>query len=110
MQHIFKQGTYLLLLLFSCNLLAQDFELIKIQSAYYPKQALEESSVDAEIGFWEWSGQFAIPQPLKNQKTVLIHKLGYANLRVDIEANFTGTSVETSKNYHTIFYNLSCFL
>lgn len=96
------------LLLFSSNLFAQDFELIKIQSAYYPNQATEESAVDGEIGFFEWGVQVAIPQPLKKNKgTVFIHKIGYGNLRVDTEANPTsGGMVEAERYYHTISYNL----
>ena len=107
MQRIFNYGASILFLLFSYPALAQDFELIKIQSAYYPKQTIKESSVLGEIGIWEWNGQFSIPQLLKNKKTVLIHKLGYSNLRVDIEGSFTNTSVEATNYYHTIFYNLS---
>ena len=107
MKVAFKYGASVLLLLFSSNMLAQDFELIKFQSAYYPSQKIEESSVDGEIGFWEWSGQVAIPQLLKNKKTVLIHKLGYGNLRVDVEGSPINASVEATNHYHTIFYNLS---
>lgn len=95
-----------MLLLFSLNLLAQEFELIKIQSAYYLPQTIEESAVDGKIGFFEWGVQVAIPQPLKkNKKTVLIHKIGYGNLRVDTEANPSVGRVEAEKYYHTISYN-----
>lgn len=95
-------------LLFSLNLFAQDFELLKIQSAYYLPQAIEESTVDGEIGFSEWGVQVAIPQLFrKNKKTLLIHKIGYGNLRVDSEANpTTGGIVEAERYYHTISYNL----
>lgn len=106
MQIVFKYLISLSFLLFNFNLIAQDFELFKIESTYYPKQAIEESSRNGEIGFWEWSGQFAIPKPLKNKKTILINKLGYSNLRVDMKAELTNTSVEVIKYYHTIFYNL----
>lgn len=98
-----------ILLLFSTNLLAQDFELIKIQSAYYSPQTIEESAVDGEIGFFEWGLQVAIPQLFKkNKKTILIHRLGYGNLRVDTEANPSlGGMVEAERfYYHTISYNL----
>jgi|GEM_PF-2518015 len=97
-----------ILLLSSINLFAQDFELIKIQSAYYPKQATEESAIDGEIGFFEWGIQVAIPQPLrKNKETIFIHKIGYGNLRVDTEANPTsGSMIEAERYYHTISYNL----
>lgn len=84
----------------------QDFELFKIQSTYYPAQAVKESSLDGEVGFWEWSGQLAIPQLLKRKKMILIHKVGYANLRVETDGIFGNTAMESSKDYHTISYNL----
>jgi hypothetical protein len=96
-------------LLLSTNLFAQDFELIKIQSAYYSPQTIEESAVDGEIGFFEWGVQVAIPQLFKkNKKTILIHRMGYSNLRVDTEANpSSGGMVEAERfYYHTISYNL----
>ena len=93
--------------LFSTNVLAQDFELIKIQSAYYPKQSVEESTTEGEVGFFEWNGQLAIPQTFKkSKKTILLHKLGYTNLRVDTEGNTTIDFVENTKHYHFISYNL----
>jgi len=94
-------------LLSSMNLHAQDFEFIKIQSAYYLPQTIEASAVDGKIGFFEWGVQVAIPHTLKkSKKTVFIHKIGYGNLRVDTEAN-PGASgmVESEKYYHTISYN-----
>ena len=57
-----------LFVLFSFNAWTQDFELFKIQSTYYPNQLVKESSVDGEVGFWEWSGQLAIPQLIKSKK------------------------------------------
>ncbi|MEL6655312.1 MAG: DUF6268 family outer membrane beta-barrel protein [Bacteroidota bacterium] len=98
--------TPIILLLFSVNVLAQDFELLKIQTAYYPSQAIEESSVDAEVGFLEWSGRIALPQVLKDKRTILIHRLGYGNLRVDADGTFGGTAIENTKHYHSIFYSL----
>lgn len=83
--------------------------LIKIQSAYYSPQTIEESAVDGEIGFFEWGVQVAIPQLFKkNKKTILIHRLGYGNLRVDTEAKPSlGGMVEAERfYYHTISYNL----
>jgi len=107
MQIAIKYLTSILLLLFSFNLLAQDFELIKIQSAFYPKQSIEESTVGGEAGFFEWSGQLAIPQKFKKtKKTFLIHKLGYTNLRVNTEGNTAIGFVENTKHYHFISYNL----
>ncbi|MEM6318768.1 MAG: DUF6268 family outer membrane beta-barrel protein [Bacteroidota bacterium] len=107
MQRTLKYGTAILLLLWNGSILAQDFELFKIQSAYYLQQAIEESSVDGKIGFWEWSGQLAIPQLLKSKKTILIHSLGYSNLSVETEGTFMNTVEEATKHYHTISYNLS---
>jgi hypothetical protein len=93
--------------LFSLNLFAQDFELIKIQSAYYPKQKLEDASVDGEIGFFEWGTQVAIPQTFKkNKKTILIHKIIYANLTANTEVNFPLFDSKTTRYYHTIIYDL----
>ena len=96
----------ILFLLISFNLLAQDFDLIKIHSAYYTKQSIEDSSVDAEIGFFEWHGHVLIPQIFNNKKTILTHRFAYTNLRVDTEAIRTTGSVKSKKNYHTISYNL----
>ena len=94
-------------LLFSLNLFGQDFELIKIQSAYYPKQNVEEASVDGEIGFFEWGVQLAIPQTFKkHKKTILIHKIGYANLTANTEVNFSLFNSKTTRYYHTVVYNL----
>ncbi len=94
-------------LLFSHNLFAQDFELIKIQSAYYPKQHLEEASVDGEIGFFEWGAQIAIPQTFKkHKKTILIHKIGYANLTANTEVNLPLVNSKSTRYYHTIIYDI----
>lgn len=107
MNTIYKFLTLVLLLLINFNLLAQDFELIKIQSSYYPKQSIEESTVDGEIGFFEWRGQLGIPQRFKkSKKTILIHTLGYANLKMDAEATVEFQPLESTKHYHTISYNL----
>ncbi|MEM6841148.1 MAG: DUF6268 family outer membrane beta-barrel protein [Bacteroidota bacterium] len=106
MQIVFKYGASILFLVFGFNGLAQDFELFKIETAYYPSQTIRESSVDGEVGFWEWGVQLAIPQPLKNDKTILIHRVGYVNLRADIRANLLNTDIEETEYYHSILYNL----
>lgn len=107
MQNINIYLTVVFLLFISNNLTSQDFELVKIQSTLYPKQSIEESTVDGEISFFEWSAQVGIPQRFKKtNKTLLIHRLGYSNLRVDTEANMNATFLETTKHYHTISYNL----
>lgn len=107
MQFAYKLLLSFLLLLCSLTIQAQDFELIKIQSSFYPKQSIEESTVDGKIGFFEWRAQLGIPQTFKkNKKTILIHTLGYANLRMDAEATIDLQSLESNKHYHTISYNL----
>ena len=107
MQTSNKYITIVLLILFSFNLIAQDFELIKIQSSFYPKQSIEESTIDGEIGFFEWKGELGIPQTFKkSKKTILIHKIGYTNLRVSAEANVDNRLLESTKYYHAISYNL----
>ena len=63
MQVHIKYLCAILFLLFSLKIDAQDFELLKIESTYFPKQSIEGTSLDGEIDFWEWSGQLAIPQP-----------------------------------------------
>ena len=95
-----------LFLFTSLNLLAQDFDLIQIRTAYYPKQSIEDASVDAELGFFEWYGHVVIPQVFNNKKTILTHRASYTNLRVDTEAIRTNGPVESKKHYHTISYNL----
>lgn len=95
------------ILFFRINLFAQDFELIKIQSAYYMPQTVEKSSVDGKIGFYEWGAQIAIPHIFnKSKKTILIHSLGYSNLSVNAEANIPSQTGESKSEYHTISYNL----
>ena len=106
MQPTLKFGFSVLLLILSLNLISQDFELFKMETSYYSKQTIEDSSTDGEIGFFEWSGVLAIPQPLKNKKTLFIHKLGYSNLKVDTEVDLNNTSFKSTKHYHTISYNL----
>lgn len=104
---IMKYGAICFFLLSDTNLLAQGFEIFKIQSTFYPKQRLEETSVDGEIGFLEWGAQVAIPQILnKHKKTILIHKIGYANLTANTEVNLPLVNLESSRYYHTIIYNL----
>ena len=103
MQIFLKYLVAILFSVFSLSAHAQDFELIKVESTYYPKQSIDGSSLDGEIGFWEWSGQFAIPQPLKNKKTIFIHKLGYSNLRAVLEASSSILNTELTKYYHTIY-------
>lgn len=106
-QNVTKFLPLIALLLSGFNLLAQDFDVIKIQSAYYPKQHLEESNVDGEIGFFEWGVQVAIPQTFKkHKKTILIHKIGYANLTANTEVSLPLVNVESTRYYHTIIYNL----
>ncbi|MEM6806898.1 MAG: hypothetical protein AAF696_36190, partial [Bacteroidota bacterium] len=97
----------ILLLLISSSAWTQDFELFKIQSTYYPAQAVKESSLNGEIGFWEWRGQLAIPQLLKSKRMILIHKMEYRNLRVATEGIFANTSTKENKDYHTLSYTLS---
>ena len=67
-QNVTKFLPLIALLLTGFNLLAQDFDVIKIQSAHYPKQYLEESNVDGEIGFFEWGAQVALPQTFRKHK------------------------------------------
>lgn len=109
MAHSFRSHVVSCVFLLFCNsLFSQDFELIKVQSAYHPMQAIDEGEVEGEIGFFEWGVQVAIPQPLKkNKNTVLIHRIGYANLRVYTEANTTFNGmIEAERYYHAISYNL----
>jgi len=107
MQFAFKYLSSFLIFLCSLTMQAQDFELVKIQSAFYPKKSIEESTVDGEIGFFEWRAQLGIPQTFKkDKKNILIHTLGYANLRMDAEATVDMESLESNKHYHTISYNL----
>jgi len=106
MQVLVKYLIFILFVLWSLDSHAQDFEFMKIETTYYPKQSIEGSSLDGEIDFWEWSGQFAIPQVLKNKKTVFIHKLRYRNVSTDIKASSVLLDSELTKNYHTISYSL----
>ncbi|MEM7186677.1 MAG: hypothetical protein AAF466_08460, partial [Bacteroidota bacterium] len=80
MESDFKFKTIVLFFLVSFNILAQDFDLLKVESTYYPNQTIEESGAGREIGFWEWNAQLAMPQRLKNKKTILLHQLSYTNL------------------------------
>ncbi len=97
----------LILLLFSFKLHAQDFEVTKIQSAYYPNQPINESGVEGEIGVFEWGVQVALPQTFKkNKKTILIHKIDYGNVRVNTEAKLPTAMVKSARYYHSISYNL----
>ncbi len=106
-QNVTKFLPLIALLLSGFNLLAQDFDVIKIQSAYYPKQHLEGPNVDGELGFFEWGVQVAIPQTFKKyKKTILIHKIGYANLTANTEASLLLVNVKSTRYYHTIIYNL----
>ena len=93
-------------ILFGFNLIAQDFELLKIQSAYYPSQNIEESAIEGEIGFFEWGAQVAIPQTFtKSKSTILIHRFSYGNLSVNTGVNLPLGKEESKRYYHTIFYN-----
>ena len=106
---IFKYYLSCFLGLSSAVLLAQEFDVVQIQSAYYPKQFIEESGAEGEIGFFEWGVQVAIPQAIKSSKDsiILIHRMSYGNLKVDAEANPTaGPMVDAEKYYHNISYNL----
>lgn len=86
---------------------AQDFDLIKLHTAYYPTQSINESSENGEFGFIEWGAILTLPQVLKNQKkTVLLHTLGYTNLRVNSDGSFNNVSVEGKRYFHDISYNL----
>ena len=77
MQLAYKSLSSIFLLFFSLNLFSQDFDLIKIRSAYYPSQSIDDSSVDGEVGFFEWHGQVMIPQVFNNKKTILTHRVSY---------------------------------
>ena len=85
---------------------AQTLDLIKFGSAYYPKQSINDSNLNGKIGFFEWFGQFTIPQTFKNSKTILIHKIGYANLCVDYNVMTNSTYLESENTYHSISYSL----
>ena len=106
MQTAYKFLSSLLILLFSLSLSSQDFDLIKIRSAYYPSQSIEDSSVDGEVGFFVWNGTVMVPQVFKNKKTILTHRASYSNLRVDTKANLMSDPIEVNRHYHTISYNL----
>jgi len=97
---------FILSLMLSLNSDAQYFELIKAESTYFPKQSIDGTSLDGVIGFWEWSGQLAIPQPLKNDKTIFVHKLKYSNVRTDLTASSVLLDPELTKYYHTLSYSL----
>ncbi|MEM9076352.1 MAG: DUF6268 family outer membrane beta-barrel protein [Bacteroidota bacterium] len=107
MQIDLKCKTTILFFLVSFNIIAQDFELFKVQSAYYPNQTIEDSEDSREIGFWEWNAQLAIPQRLKNEKTVLLHQLSYTNLRADVEGILPNDETEANKDFHAISYSLN---
>jgi hypothetical protein len=94
-------------LLFNLNLFAQDFELFKVESAFYPKQNLDDSAIEGATGFIEWGAQLAVPKTFKKHKnTMLIQKIGYANLIVNSEVNLPHVNLFSTRNYHTIIYNL----
>ncbi|WP_299556005.1 DUF6268 family outer membrane beta-barrel protein [Seonamhaeicola sp.] len=97
----------ILFLVGGLNVFAQDFELFKIESTYYPMQNIEESDLNREIGFWEWSAKLTIPQLLKNEKSLLLHQLRYTNLRAEMEGNLLSGPTEATKTYHTMSYGLS---
>ncbi|MBI1317005.1 hypothetical protein GC167_09135 [bacterium] len=85
---------------------AQDFEVAKIQSAYYPSQRVEESAIDGTIGFIEWGAHIALPQVLpKSRGTILVHKLSYAQLKVMTQAQVQQVDVESEQYYHTALYD-----
>lgn len=106
MQVFFKYLCSISFLLFNIYVHAQGFELLKVESTYFPQQSIEGSSLDGKIDFWEWSGQLAIPQPLKNNKTVLIHKLKYSNVRAGIKESSVLLNSELTKIYHSISYSI----
>ncbi len=98
---------FVLFIIINTPLLAQDFELMRVETSFYPKQSIEDSNTNGEIGFLEWSGQFAIPQRFnKNKKTLLIHKFAYSNLKVDVNTSTNMGLLENDKHYHTVSYNL----
>lgn len=109
MQSRFTLGISLSLLglSFTLSTQAQDFELFKMESSYYPQRSVLESSVDGEIGFWEWGGELSIPLAFKNKKTVLIHKFGYSSLNIEVSGRYGTIDLEESKDYHSILYELS---
>lgn len=106
MQVLIRYLALIIFSLFSLSSYAQDFELLKVESTYFPKQSIKGVSLDGEIDFWEWAGQLAIPQILKNKKTVFIHKLGYSNVRANIEESFVLLNPVLTKYYHTVSYRL----
>lgn len=95
-------------LLFSAsNVLAQDFELLQLQSAYYIKQPFEDASFEGEIGFFEWGVQVNVPQLLKKHKhTIMIHKIGYAQLVTNTTIQLPTGLLEVTQAYHSVIYNL----
>lgn len=95
------------LLLSNYKLFAQDFELFQLQSAHYTKQNLRDASIDGKIGFFEWGAQVNVPQIFKkNKHTILMHKLGYANVTANTEVSLPIGKVESTQYYHSIIYNL----
>ena len=47
------------MLLLTTHAFAQDFEVVKFETAFYPLQSIEDATVNGEIGFWEWGGELA---------------------------------------------------
>lgn len=101
---IFTSGLFLLMpLVVSC----QDFEVLSFKTAYYPKQRINESTLEGELGFLEWGVQIAVPQLLnKNKKTVFIHKFGYNQLTIESEGSLDIGFIEKEKQYHVVYYSL----
>lgn len=106
-KYISKRLLIYILVMLSTSAFAQDLELLRLGSAYYPSQSIENSSLEGEIGFFEVGGKFTIPQLLKKDKsTILLHTLGYNNLRIDTKGTIGGSLIESNKTYHTISYTL----
>ncbi|MEM6724756.1 MAG: DUF6268 family outer membrane beta-barrel protein [Bacteroidota bacterium] len=106
MKNLCKIGCFIFLLLCCNNMQAQDMERFSVESTFYPSQAIEESDIEGEVGFWEWNGQLTLPQPIKGKKMILIHRFSYSNLSVDLNATTNNVDTEFMKNYHTISYSL----
>ena len=87
--------------------LAQEFELFSVKTAYYSPQKIKDSTVDGEIGFKELGIQFTIPQIFNNYNTILSHTFQYAYLVSDTKLNINDVFKENSPSFHTIGYKLN---
>jgi hypothetical protein len=99
---IFRNFLFILFLIISNQLSAQNFQLAGIGYSNYAKTAITDSPVNQAIEFQELSFFAKLPIKLKNPKTVLLNNFRYGLVQATTYNSPLFLNVKNQKNLHSL--------